>query len=91
MPGNRGTTTLKCRHRPGNAMRDFDALPRELRLWIASAKLPWRAGSVQLAYKRALKRTGDPQRALEELDRLQQKNVAKDVRRIWGRDHPEAA
>ena len=33
-------------------------------------------------------RTADPAHALDELDRLQARLVAKDVGRIWGPDHP---
>jgi hypothetical protein len=71
-------------------MRDYDGLPKELREWLASAVLPWRAGSALVTYNRAMARTGSPDLALKELDRLQRTLVAKDVRRIWGRDHPAA-
>ena len=71
-------------------MQEFDRLPEELRAWVATAKLPWRAGSVQAAYRKALKRTQDHQSALQELDRIQNAMVAKDARRIWGEHHPAA-
>ena len=48
-------------------MRDYDRLPAELRRWLASAILPWRAKSVQRAYDKALARTGDRALALQEL------------------------
>lgn len=71
-------------------MREYDSLPRELRQWLASAVLPWRAGSVKSAYKRALARCGDNETALAELDRLQMTLVARDAGRIWGTEHPAA-
>jgi hypothetical protein len=72
-------------------MREFDRLPAELRLWLARAVLPWRPRSVRLAYERALTRTRDPARALQELDHLQERLVAQDARLVWGRHHPCAA
>ena len=71
-------------------MRDFDRLPGPLRLWVASAVLPWRPHSVRRTYAKALARTGTPERALEELDRIQARLIARDTLRIWGKDHPGA-
>ena len=88
MPTNRGATSL--RRRRSHPMRDFDRLPPELRAWLARASLPWSPRSVQKAYDRALSRTHDPRRAIEELSRIEQRQVAKDVRQIWGSDHPNA-
>lgn len=90
MPHNQGATTLRRKRRAANPMRDYDALPKELREWIAGAVLPWRARSVQLAYGRAFARTGDTGLALAELDRVQAALVARDAGRIWGRSHPAA-
>ncbi|MEL6689989.1 MAG: DUF6525 family protein [Pseudomonadota bacterium] len=87
MAGNRGATSLKCR-RAKNPMRDFDRLPSDLRQWVAGAMLPWRAATVRAAYDKAMARTGDPERALEELDALQARLVAKDAARIWGEAYP---
>ena len=69
-------------------MRDYDRLPPALRQWLASAVLPWRPASVKRAFDRAYAQSRDIQRALEQLDRLQDQLVAKDVGRIWGPDHP---
>ncbi|MCH2078517.1 MAG: DUF6525 family protein [Rhodobacteraceae bacterium] len=71
-------------------MRDFDRLPADLRHWVAGAMLPWRAATVQTAYEKAMARTGDSKRALEELDALQARLVAKDAGRIWGEAYPAA-
>ncbi|MEM8570045.1 MAG: DUF6525 family protein [Pseudomonadota bacterium] len=91
MPGNRGTTSLKRKRRAGDPMQEFDRLPSELRIWLSTAILPWRARSVQRAFEKALARTGDRALALRELDRLQDQLIAKDAMTIWGRAHPYAA
>lgn len=88
MHGNRGRTGLKLKRRTEDPMRDFDRLPPELRAWLAAAVLPWRPRSVRQAYDRAVARTRNRARALEELDRLQDRLVAKDVREVWGHDYP---
>ena len=88
MRGNRGQTSLKLKRRNEDPMREFDRLPPELRAWLASAVLPWRPRSVRRAFDRAVARTRDRSRALEELDRLQDKIVAKDARRVWGQEYP---
>ena len=89
-PRNRGATTLRTKRRRENPMSEFDRLPGELREWLAAAKLPWRPRSVQQAYSKALMRTTDAATALRELDRLEQRLVAKDARAIWGHGHPDA-
>lgn len=90
MRRNRGATTLKTRRHSRNPMGEYDRLSPQLRAWVASAMLPWRAATVQRAYDKALARNGDPERALGELDRIQRQLVAKDALRIWGADHPDA-
>lgn len=69
-------------------MRDYDRLPPVLRQWLSTAVLPWRPASVERAFSRAYSRTQDVQRALEELDRVQESLITKDVGQIWGPDHP---
>lgn len=91
MPGNLGRTSLKAKRRAANPMREFDRLPADLRVWVAQADLPWRAQSVQRAFDTALARTGDRALALRELDALQARLVARDVRAVWGTAHPGAA
>ncbi|MEM6477450.1 MAG: DUF6525 family protein [Pseudomonadota bacterium] len=90
MARNLGATTLKRKRRAGDPMAEYDRLPRELRAWVATAILPWRAGSVRAAYEKALAREGDPRRALIKLDRLQHALVTKDAERLWGKGHPQA-
>lgn len=91
MPSNRGQTSLKRRRRTSDAMKDFDRLPSELRCWLAKAVLPWRPRSVKRTFASALSRTNDPDRALREMDRIEQRLIARDVRKTWGEDHPAAA
>jgi len=88
MLSNRGTTTLKGKRKSRHPMNDFDALPPELRKWVSEAMLPWSAHSVRKSFRKAIAKTGDPQRALEELDALQTTLIAKDSRRIWGAEYP---
>ncbi|MDJ0824188.1 MAG: DUF6525 family protein [Rhodobacter sp.] len=90
MPRNLGTTRLKRKRRSENPMHEFDRLPPELRGWLAAAILPWRPRSVRRAYDRAFQRTQDTTKALEELDRVQERLIAKDARKIWGNGHPKA-
>lgn len=90
MATNRGKTSLRLTRQNADPMRDYDRLPPELRTWLAAAVLPWRPKSVRIAFERALARTRDKARALEELDRLQDRLVARDARGIWGADHPNA-
>lgn len=90
-PSNRGRTSLKRRRRAENTMDDFDGLPREVRTWLAAAALPWRPKSVRRTYARLLAETRSPSVALAELDRIQQRLIAKDARVVWGGEHPQAA
>ncbi|WP_208350654.1 DUF6525 family protein [Pseudaestuariivita rosea] len=81
-------TGLKMKRRDKDPMREFDRLPEELRLWLATAILPWRPGSVQRTFDKALARTRDKTSALRELDRIETRLVAKDALKIWGNSHP---
>ncbi|MEL7254523.1 MAG: DUF6525 family protein [Pseudomonadota bacterium] len=87
---NSGHTSLKRKPRATDPMREYDGLPQELRAWVARADLPWRPGSVRRSFERALRDTGDVTRALEELDRLQERLIAKDAKKVWGEVHPRA-
>lgn len=91
MQTNRGVTSLKSKQRTGNPMREFDRLPKELRLWLATAILPWRPASVRRAFARAMAQSNDPDLALDALNRLQAKLIEKDAKRVWGPDHPLAS
>ena len=70
-------------------MRQFDALPPELRRWLAQASLPWSPRSVARLWSRALSRSaGDRARAVSLLDQAEARALARDARRIWGAHHP---
>ena len=90
MPSNRGKTSLKRKRRTRGGMKEFDRLPPQLRTWLASATLPWGPRSVERTYAKALARTQCADQALQELDRLQKCIVARDSRKIWGKDYPIA-
>lgn len=79
MAGNLGHTTLRRKRRRTDPMQDFDRLPRVLRTWLAGAALPWAPASVLRTYGRALRRTGDADAALAELDRIERRLVEKDA------------
>ncbi|WP_147126652.1 DUF6525 family protein [Shimia ponticola] len=85
---NRGATTLRTRRCRGNPLAEYDSLPPELRRWVSEAALPWGAQSVRTAYQKALARTGDKTRALQELDAIERRLVAKDAGKVWMGTHP---
>jgi len=91
MSRNLGQTSLKRRRKSGNAMQAFDRLPAELRGWLSTAVLPWHPQSVRRIYAKAFARTRDRAEALEELDRIQDRRIAQDARKIWGAEHPAAS
>jgi hypothetical protein len=85
---NLGSTNLKLKRRNENPILDYDRLPKELRKWIANAELPWRPKSVLKAYERAFSKTGDRNEAMNELNNIQHRLVAKDANVIWGKNYP---
>lgn len=90
MRGNRGNTSLKLKRRNEDPMREYDRLPPELRVWLVNAILPWRPKSVRRAYQEALIRTRDQTKALQELDKLQERLIARDIPKVWGGAYPLA-
>ena len=56
----------------------------------ASQGIAWRPRSVQSAFRKAMARTQCKTQALRELDHLQARLIAKDVRKVWGQNHPNA-
>ena len=75
---NRGQTTLKIKNRPSSPMSEFDGLPPELRRWLANAILPWSARSVKKAYRKAKSDLGNTASALNKLNQIEAKLIAKD-------------
>ncbi|MGX0878033.1 hypothetical protein ACSSV4_002729 [Roseovarius sp. MBR-154] len=86
-----GRTSLRHRRRSLDPMHEFDRLPPALRAWLARACLPWGPRSVLRAYRHALRQNADAARALEALDGIEARLVARDAARVWGRAHPAAA
>ncbi len=88
MPDRNLATSLKRRPR-GDPMRAYDALPPDLRQWLAGAILPWSAASVRKVWLKALKSArGDRQAAQTALSELERRHLKRDVARIWGTVHP---
>ena len=87
MNNNLGKTSLKRKRRNENPLLDYDRLPRDLRAWIANAELPWRPRSVLKAYERAFSKTGDRNKAMNELNNILTASfkvlVAKDNGKIF--------
>ena len=76
--GNLGQTRLRGRRRDVDPMAAFDALPPDLRAWMAEAALPWSPVSCLKLWRRALSEEGCPERARARLDRAQAVLLAKD-------------
>lgn len=84
-------STLRHRARQ-NPMRDFDALPPELRQWLHGAALPWSPRSVRRIWHKAMARArGDHAKALALIAQIEAAMVARDAQRIWGAGHPACA
>lgn len=81
-------TALKRRSR-GDPMRAYDALPSDLRHWLAGSVLPWSPASVRRVWLRVLRDAGGDTRAAQAaLTALEQRRLRRDVARIWGQTHP---
>jgi len=79
MRGNRGQTNLKLKRRAEDPMRAYDALPPQLRRWMAQAVLPWSPASCRRIWLRA-RAKGEPIEAvLARLDRAQAKTLSNDL------------
>jgi hypothetical protein len=78
MAGNQSTDLRLAKARRDN-MADYDALPAPLRAWLAEARMPWSPMSARRAWRRALWRSlGRTERALAEMDRLEDARIAQD-------------
>ncbi|MBO6922217.1 MAG: hypothetical protein JJ859_08380 [Roseicyclus sp.] len=76
MSCNLGATTLQRRKRACDPMRTYDALPPELRRWIAQAALPWSPRSCARLWKKARQRGLGAEAALATLERAQAGTLA---------------
>lgn len=91
MAGNCGATSLRRRGRDGSAMGRYDRLPRDLRHWLAEARLPWSPASALKAWQRALDQTqGNRDQARRVLSGLEMRLLERDAPHVWGRGHPLA-
>ena len=86
MSGN--LTSPRARWRKTDPMAAYDRLPPDLRTWLAGAALPWSATSVLRLWQRAMRETGCATAARERLVRAEQKTLARDAAKVWGRGHP---
>jgi hypothetical protein len=76
-------TSLRRKVR-GNPMHAYDALPHDVRRWLASACLPWSPQSVARLWQRALREAnGDAHCATARLDAAERKLLER-VRRKCG-------
>ena len=75
---NLGATRLRAKTRTEDPMRAYDALPPELRDWVAHAARPWSPRSCLRLWRRALAEEGCPERARARLDRAQAAMLARD-------------
>lgn len=69
--GNLGQVAQRLRHRAGDPMAAYDALPPVLRQWLSQAALPWSPASCLRLWKKARAAGADPEEALAALDRAE--------------------
>ncbi|WP_107815708.1 DUF6525 family protein [Celeribacter persicus] len=78
-------TSLRKRRRSCDPMREFDHLPKALRLWLSQAALPWSPRSVRRLWSKALHLHGGCEdRALAHLSEIESRRLAKDSPQVWG-------
>ena len=80
-------TSLRRKAR-GNPMQAYDALPHDVRRWLAAAALPWSPQSVARLWRRALRdANGCKHRATARLDAAEQRLLERDAPKIWGKGY----
>ena len=79
---NLGTTKLRTRRRTDDPMRAYDALPGDLRDWLAMAARPWSPRSCLRLWQRALKEEGCPEKARARLDKAEAAMLRRE-RETW--------
>jgi hypothetical protein len=77
--GNLGASRLKARRRALDPMRAYDALPPDLRGWMADAARPWSPTSCLRLWRKLLAEEGCPTRARDRLDRIEAATLARDA------------
>lgn len=78
MRDNLGETTLRRRKRSAHPMQTYDTLPRPLRIWIASAALPWSPASCRRIWHKARKEGLSADDAVLRMQDVEAKNLARD-------------
>ena len=78
MNRNMGQTSLPKKRRSRDPMRAYDALPKQLREWLAQAALPWSPTSARRIWKRAQSRGCTLDEALDLLRRAESKTLSRD-------------
>ncbi|WP_234416653.1 DUF6525 family protein [Ruegeria sp. Alg231-54] len=68
---------IKRRRRTGSPMQAYDALPAELRLWLASACLPWSPASALRIWHK-VGGAHDPDDAYSQLNAFEQSMLQRD-------------
>ncbi|UZD90585.1 DUF6525 family protein [Cognatishimia activa] len=88
MPKNLNTH-LRRRRRKANPMAEFDALPSELRMWLADAALPWSPHSVRKLWQKALRQSGgQSDQALAFMTSCEDRAIKKDAPKVWSASYP---
>ena len=77
--GNLGATTLRARRRKGDPMQAYDALPGQLRRWLAEAALPWSPASARRVWTRARAKGMSVEVALQTLTQAEIQTLARDA------------
>lgn len=86
MSGN--LASPRARWQRTDPMAAYDRLPRDLRLWLAEAALPWSAASVLRLWQRALRETGCITKARARLSTAEARTLAREATKVWGKCYP---
>jgi hypothetical protein len=75
---NLGSTRIKRKKRREDPMAAYDRLPKELRLWMQRAALPWSPASCRRVWHKTKARGDSLEQALASLDRAEAATLARD-------------
>ena len=81
MKRNLGDNRLPKRRRSGNPMQTYDGLPREVRAWVAEAKIPWSPAACRKIWLTEMKRGASIEAVLEKLDQAEDRTLARENRK----------
>lgn len=76
---NLGSTRLKRKVHRKDPMVAYDQLPKDLRLWMQTAKLPWSAASCCAIWRKTQARGDSLKQVLASLDRAEAATLARDT------------